>query len=93
MTSERCGRNLLRYCASPSNLCTPALSVGGGISLIARTLAGSTRRPLSVAIEEGSDGIALNKVTIPLAFKIVTPHVKKQTWPTAVNFEPPYAVS
>ena len=48
--SERCGKNLLRYCTSPSDLCTPALSVCAGISLIARTLAGSTRRPSSVAM-------------------------------------------
>ena len=48
--SERCGKKLLRYCTSPSDLCTPALSVCAGISLIARTLAGSTRRPSSVAM-------------------------------------------
>ena len=46
---ERCGRKLLRYCVNPRSHCTPALSVGLGISRIALTLAGSTRRPVPVA--------------------------------------------
>ena len=48
--SDRCGRNLKRYCATPRRLCTPAVFVGVGISTTARTLAGSTRSPLSVAM-------------------------------------------
>ena len=46
---DKRGRNLLRYCPSPSCLCTPALSVGVGLSIIPRTLVGSTLKPWSVA--------------------------------------------
>ena len=47
--SDRHGKSLLRYCARPNSHCTPALSVGAGMSVMALTLTGSTHSPLSVA--------------------------------------------
>ena len=48
--SDRCGRNLLKYCVSPSKCCTADTSLGRGMSLIACTFPGSTHSPWPVAM-------------------------------------------
>ena len=48
--AERLRQNLLRYWHMPMKRCTPALSSGRGISVMADILAGSGSRPLSVSL-------------------------------------------
>ena len=48
--SEKLWQNLLRYWHMPRKSCTPALSVGVGIFVIASTLAGSRSALLSVSL-------------------------------------------
>ena len=48
--SDKLWQNLLKYWHMPRKRCTPDLSVGVGISVIAVTLAGSGSTPLSVSL-------------------------------------------